>query len=188
MLRPLVNERFQGLFHSPPGVLFTFPSRYWSSIGLPLVFSLAGWSPRIPTGFFVSRRTQGAACPSQPCPYGIITLFDVPFQALPVRLQHRLAALQPHRRRNAGGLGSFPFDRLYSGNRCFFLFLQVLRCFSSLRSLLFRCQAFSLTGSPIRTPADQFVFADPRSFSQLTASFFACGSQGILRSLFLSSS
>ena len=29
------------------------------------------------------------------------------------------------------GLGSFPFARRYSGNRYFFLFLRVLRCFSS---------------------------------------------------------
>ncbi len=29
----LVNTRFQVLFHSPPGVLFTFPSRYWFTIG-----------------------------------------------------------------------------------------------------------------------------------------------------------
>ena len=29
------------------------------------------------------------------------------------------------------GLGSSPFARRYSGNRCFFLFLGVLRCFSS---------------------------------------------------------
>ena len=43
-------------------------------------------------------------------------------------------ALQPRRRRNAFGLGSSPFDRHYSGNRSFFLFLEVLRCFSSLRS------------------------------------------------------
>ena len=28
-------------------------------------------------------------------------------------------------------LGSFPFARRYSGNRCFFLFLALLRCFSS---------------------------------------------------------
>src|SRR5918999_3907962 len=28
MLRQLVSPRFQVLFHSPPGVLFTFPSRY----------------------------------------------------------------------------------------------------------------------------------------------------------------
>ena len=39
-------------------VLFTFPSRYWSAIGLPDVFSLAGWSPPIPAGFLVSRDTQ----------------------------------------------------------------------------------------------------------------------------------
>ena len=42
--------------------------------------------------------------------------------------------LQPRTRRNAHGLGSVPFDRHYSGYRLFFLFLQVLRCFSSLRS------------------------------------------------------
>ena len=29
-LRLLVNTGFQVLFHSPPGVLFTFPSRYYS--------------------------------------------------------------------------------------------------------------------------------------------------------------
>ena len=32
-LSVLVSTRFQVLFHSPPGVLFTFPSRYCSSIG-----------------------------------------------------------------------------------------------------------------------------------------------------------
>ena len=40
----------------------------------------------------------------------------------------------PGTRRNAAGLGSSPFARRYWGNRCYFLFLQVLRCFSSLRS------------------------------------------------------
>ena len=33
------------------------------------------------------------------------------------------------------GLGSFLFARRYSGNRCFFLFLRLLRCFSSPGSL-----------------------------------------------------
>ena len=41
--------------------------------------------------------------------------------------------LQPRPCQNNGGLGSSPFDRHYSENRSFFLFLQVLRCFSSLR-------------------------------------------------------
>ena len=49
-----------GLFHSPPGVLFTFPSRYWFAIGHRLVFSLGGWAPRIRTGFHVSRPTWDA--------------------------------------------------------------------------------------------------------------------------------
>ena len=42
-------------------MLFTFPSRYWSAIGLSGVFSLAGWSRRIHAGFLVSRATQDAA-------------------------------------------------------------------------------------------------------------------------------
>ena len=37
--------------------------------------------------------------------------------------------------RTRPGLGSSPFARRYSGNRCFFLFLRVLRCFSSPGSL-----------------------------------------------------
>src|SRR5258706_11823590 len=53
-LRPLVGTRFQVLFHSPPGVLFTFPSRYWFTIGHERVFSLTRWSSQIPTGFHVS--------------------------------------------------------------------------------------------------------------------------------------
>ena len=56
-LRPLVCMRFQVLFHSPPGVLFAFPSRYWFTIGRLRVFSLGGWSPHIQTGFHVSRPT-----------------------------------------------------------------------------------------------------------------------------------
>ncbi len=30
VLSPFVNTGFQVLFHSPPGVLFTFPSRYYA--------------------------------------------------------------------------------------------------------------------------------------------------------------
>src|SRR5215467_11420975 len=49
--------RFQDLFHSPPGVLFAFPSRYLFTIGRQRVFSLGGWSPHLRTGFHVSRPT-----------------------------------------------------------------------------------------------------------------------------------
>ena len=47
--------------------------------------------------------------------------------------------------------------------------------------------SFTRPGSPIRIRADQVLLADPRTFSQLTASFFAAGSLGILRSPFVTS-
>ena len=53
----LVNIGFQVLFHSPPGVLFNFPSRYFFTIGYQLVFSLTEWSPLIHTRFHVPRTT-----------------------------------------------------------------------------------------------------------------------------------
>src|SRR3546814_5546772 len=40
------------------GVLFTFPSRYWFTIGHVRVFRLGGWSPHVQTGFHVSRPTR----------------------------------------------------------------------------------------------------------------------------------
>ncbi len=57
----IVSTRFQVLFHSPLGVLFTFPSRYCFTIGRQLVFSFGQWSARIPTRFHVSRGTQELA-------------------------------------------------------------------------------------------------------------------------------
>ena len=57
----LVGTGFQVLFHSPPGVLFTFPSQYCYTIGHQVVFRLGGWSPRIPTGFHVSGGTLDTA-------------------------------------------------------------------------------------------------------------------------------
>ena len=56
-LPPIVSIRFQVLFHSPPGVLFTFPSRYYFAIGHWLVFRLGGWAPRLHAGFHVSGTT-----------------------------------------------------------------------------------------------------------------------------------
>ena len=45
-----------------------------------------------------------------------------------------LVVLQPQSCRNKIGLGSFSFAHHYSRNHCYFLFLWVLRCFSSPRS------------------------------------------------------
>src|SRR6056297_1431222 len=85
------------------------------------------------------------------------------------------------------GLGSLPFARHYLGNHYCFLFLRVLRCFSSPRMPsskgVFPTQVSGM-GCPIRTSADQRFFAAPRSFSQLGTSFIASVCLGIHRTLF----
>ena len=98
-----VCMRFQVLFHSPPGVLFAFPSRYWFTIGQSGVFSLGGWSPHIQTGYHVSRPTLRV---HNLCilVYGTITLYRRTFQTVP--LTHKLIQT----------LGCSPFARRYWGN------------------------------------------------------------------------
>ena len=51
------KHKVSGSFHSPPGVLFTFPSQYCSTIGHQVVFRLREWSPCLPCGFHVSTGT-----------------------------------------------------------------------------------------------------------------------------------
>ena len=116
-------------------MLFTFPSRYLYTIGLPGVFSLAGWSRQIRAGFHVSRVTQEIPTrernlrvrgfhPLWPCfPEGSTSL-----------LSQDNGLLQPPARRNAPGLGSSAFARHYLRNHSYFLLLRLLRCFSSPRS------------------------------------------------------
>ena len=102
-----------------------------------------------------------------------------PFRSLPLRMTPLL--LPRHMPCDTAGLGSSPFDRLYLGNRCYFLFLRVLRCFSSPGSpRAYRAVSGSLpTGCPIRTSGGLSVFATRPGFSQLVTSFFASESQGI---------
>ena len=65
-------------------VLFTFPSQYWFTIGLPILFSLAGWTPRILTGLLVSRHTQVPDGITDNYPYGTVTLCGPASQPVPV--------------------------------------------------------------------------------------------------------
>ena len=87
----------------------------------------------------------------------------------------------PGMRRHTPGLGSSPFARHYWGNHCYFLLLQVLRCFSSLRSPPGSCRddRRRRPGCPIRKSAGQGIFAPYRGLSQLITSFIASVSQGI---------
>src|SRR5438309_8293908 len=82
-LRPsrLVGTRFQVLFHSPPGVLFTFPSRYLSAIVHQGVSRLSGWSRQIHTEFHGLGATWDTA-PGRRVGfvYGALPLYGEPFQ------------------------------------------------------------------------------------------------------------
>src|SRR3978361_484436 len=79
-LQRIVGTRFQVLFHSPPGVLFTFPSRYLSAIGHREVFRLNGWSRQIHTEFLEFRVTWEIIPEPKPYTYGAITLYGAAFQ------------------------------------------------------------------------------------------------------------
>ena len=61
-------------------VLFTFPSRYWYTIGLPGVFSLGGWCRRLQAGFLRSRPTQDTTPRLVDFAYGTVTLSGITFQ------------------------------------------------------------------------------------------------------------
>ena len=120
-LLPLVGTRFQDLFHSPSGVLFTFPSRYWFTIGHGRVCSLGGWSPQIPTGFLVSRGTQVPKPQSQV----VFRLQDSHLVSWSVPAHFDYTSGIPRDKPRSGpttprcmhpGLGSSPFARRYSGN------------------------------------------------------------------------
>src|SRR3954447_9371470 len=61
------------------------------------------------------------------------------------------------------GLGSSLFARHYLGNHCYFLFLRVLRCFSSPGWLPCGCYTFSIAGCPIRKSWDiMLVCSSPK--------------------------
>ncbi len=160
-LQLLVGTQFQVLFHSHSWVLFAFPSRYLFTIGHCRVFSLRRWSSRIPTGFLVSHCTWDTARAIWFFAYRAFTFCGRTFQT--VQLNH----LVPHRGPatpfdESQGLGCSGFARHYSRNRYYFLFLRLLRCFSSAgcRS---RVPVLTGTGFPIRRSPDQSYFdSSPR--------------------------
>ena len=115
----LVSIRFQVLFHSPPGVLFTFPSRYSFTIGYQVVFSLTGWSPLFHTRFPVSRTTLDSTYPNLSFIYWTFTVFGSPSQMILLDLLVAFGSPYPICI-STYGLGSFCFARHYSRNHYLF--------------------------------------------------------------------
>ena len=129
VLPQLVNTGFQVLFHSPPGVLFTFPSQYYALSVTKEYLALGGGPPDF---------LQGSTC------LAVLWIPPADYRFC-VRDFHLLRSDFPDSSTNDSshlmwsvtpgcthpGLGSSNFARRYFRNRCFFLFLRLLRCFSS---------------------------------------------------------
>ena len=119
MLYLLVNIGFQVLFHSPPGVLFNFPSRYFFTIGYQLVFSLTGWSPLFHTRFLVSRTTLDSTFLCSFFVYWTLTTYGMLFQTFLLNLQIVISSPNPICI-STYGLGSSYFARHYFRNHYLF--------------------------------------------------------------------
>ena len=87
------------------------------SIGISPVPTYSGYQPSINS-----------------CSYRTITPYGLPSQTIQIQINKLMSVLLPRKCLNIPGLGSSLFARHYLGNHCCFLFLQVLRCFSSPRS------------------------------------------------------
>ena len=135
-LRPLVSVWFQVLFTLLLAVLFTFPSRYLCAIGLSGVFSLTGWYRLIHTKFLWFRATQDSDSVQLLRIRDYHPLwFAFPCNSSSIVLDY--SVLLPHINCSIW-FGLFRVrSPLLTESFSYFLLLQVLRCFSSLRFIPF---------------------------------------------------
>ena len=153
-----------------------------SAIGHQGVFRLDGWSRQIHTEFQGFRATWGNDHEGNTYAYTTVTHYGQPSQAVRLRIPFitrreissspKPAPLPPAcnacQLSHTPGLASSAFARHYSRNHNCFLFLWVLRCFTSPRSLqhpyTFRMRSPDTTpdirGFPIRTSTDQSSFTN----------------------------
>ena len=150
------------------------------------------WSAQIHTGFHVFRITQELPRASLDFGYGGFTLYAGTFQFLHLSIE--VPRRGPTTPETSLRFGLIRFRSPLLTESILFLFLRLLRCFTSpgiayrfLTSLL----TISITqdngrasetdndvlpplGYPIRKSPDHSVLTAPRGLSQLTASFIAC--------------
>ena len=94
VLPQLVNTGFQVLFHSPPGVLFTFPSQYYALSVTKEYLALGGGPPDFPQGFSCLAVLWILPLPTV-FMYGAFTLSGLPSQAVPLTDRLTYAVLNP---------------------------------------------------------------------------------------------
>ena len=110
-------------------MLFTFPSRYLFTIGRQLVFSLTPWSAWIHAKLHLHRVTQEFPRRARVFGYGSLTLYGAIFHSLhlTVALPHRAPTTPPASR----WFGLLRFRSPLLTESILFLFLRLLRCFTS---------------------------------------------------------
>ena len=113
-------------------MLFTFPSRYSFTIGLIRVFSLTGWSRRIRARLLVSRVTQDSATARHASDKGLSPAMAVLSSTFSSRSKSDHTVLLPRHGIATTPVWALPRSLATTGGIiCYFLFLGVLRCFSS---------------------------------------------------------
>ena len=144
-----------------------------------MVLAYSDRIPRVPP-------YSGYSLPLNNFNYGAFTLSCRAFQHCSIIVFDELWSPSP-RRYCYLRFGLFRFrSPLLSESLLYFLFLRVIRCFSSPGSPHYTMDSCNdnvtlLTlCSHIRISTDQGLFAAPRSFSQLVTSFFGAMYQGIL--------
>jgi hypothetical protein len=125
----LETQGFRFSFTPLPGSFspFLHSTMHYRSL---TVFSLGGWSPLLPTGFPVSRGTLVQPGLLAISPTRLSRSLDGFPKTIRLSLAVPCGCPQPRHAMHPG-LGSLPFARRYLGDRGFFLFLRLLRCFSS---------------------------------------------------------
>ena len=120
---------FRNYFTPLTAVLFTFPSRYLFTIGRQLVFSLMPWSAQIHAKLHLDRVTQEFPRRASVFGYGSFTLCGATFH--PLHLTYALPCRAPTTPIVNYGFGLFRFRSPLLTESILFLFLRLLRCFTS---------------------------------------------------------
>ena len=114
---------FRFSFTPLSAVLFTFPSRYLSTIDLPGVLSLGGWCRRFRTGFLRPRPTQVPARVRGRFAYGAVTRCGRTFQtSSATTLSSSCAGPTTPRAPRRPRFGLFPFRSPLLGESLLFSF------------------------------------------------------------------
>ena len=138
-LRPLVSARFQVLFHS------SVRSTFHLSLTVLVRYRSLGSIQPYQMVLADSHKISPVSRYSGYCQ--VLNLFHLQDfhllwsnfpEVFYYKFKFHITVLQPQNCRNNFGLGSSLFARHYLGNHYYFLFLWLLRCFSSPGSLLFR--------------------------------------------------